>query len=188
MVYLDSFAPFLVVVFSLYLLIALLVTPYIISYLERHKLFEPLIQDTFLQSKGAYYALTSGGGLLHYSYGTEAAREGRRKVLFCHGNSENMDSYVAALERFGRLGYDVWCVTYQGFIPRTLRAKGHEHDDHPTMQVCMANIIEAYSLMGDSNTIVVAFSIGGFVFGSVYDFLVPQPAQIVFLNTFASLV
>lgn len=50
----------------------------------------------------------------------------------------------------------------------------------------MRDVMDAWSVCGRSDAIVIGFSLGGAILGEVYEALSPMPAQLVFLNTFVS--
>ena len=140
--------------------------------------------------------MSSGAGLLHYNQSVPVLQASpRRRVLFLHGNTGSLDDFVSSLDLMDRLGYDVYALEYAGYLPLmasppvgTVLVDGqYWQQSNPSGDTILQNVCEAWSLMGDSNTIVVGFSLGGGALGMVYDRLIPSPAQIVFLNTFFSL-
>lgn len=162
-----------------------------VSKSENKILFHPTPARQYQNVSGQLFYLDSGGAVLHYSPSKPmdmdspnpvqpVARTGtRRKILFLHGNSDNLDIYSSMLNLFWTAGYDLYAVEYAGY--------GVVHQYEPTPARLLENVREAWMKFGDRNTILMGFSIGGILMGQVYDILVPQPAQLVFLNTFASL-
>jgi hypothetical protein len=165
----------LVVLFSIVAMSAAAVLG--IQAIERKQLFQPTRIDRYTRVAGIWYPLSSGGGVLHL---TPNAAPNTRRILFLHGNSLNLDSYAEALEKFATLGYSIYALEYAGYGPTK------KPDDGPSCKTVMRDAFEAWELVGNSDTIVVGFSLGGALLGQIYEQLNPLPAQIVFLNTFWS--
>jgi len=171
------------------LLLLFLMGMYLLGYfavakLEPQALFHPTVVTRYDNLSGSLYPLDSGGAVLHYSgIGHDAIlRQGtRRKILFLHGNTGHLGFYAPVFELLFRAGYDVYALEYIGF--------GVCNSSRPTLSGVMANVQEAWTKFGDAYTILMGFSIGGILIGQWYDRLVfpARPAQLVFLNTFASL-
>jgi len=171
------------------LLLLFLVAMYLLGYfavakLEPRALFHPTVVSRYDNLSGSLYPLESGGAVLHYSgVGHEAmGRQGtRRKILFLHGNTGHLGLYAPVFELLFRAGYDVYALEYVGY--------GVCSHARPTLAGVIANVQEAWSKFGDANAILMGFSIGGILIGQWYEQLVfpARPAQLVFLNTFASL-
>jgi esterase/lipase len=153
-----------------------------VSKSENKILFNPTPTHQYINVSGELFYLDSGGAVLHYQPKGHAVppRNGpRRKILFLHGNSDNLDIYGSMLELYWMAGYELYAIEYAGY--------GVVHKYEPTPARLLENVREAWIKFGDRNTILMGFSIGGILMGQLYDVLVPQPAQLVFLNTFASL-
>jgi predicted esterase len=130
---------------------------------------------------GLWYNLKHGGGLLHY---TPERTLSHRRIFFLHGNSYDLSKYAPALDTLRDRGYDVWAIEYAGFGITTPEKLGFT--TAPNCDSVLVDVEEAWAICGQENAIVIGFSIGGAILGEVYETLTPQPAQIVFLNTFAS--
>ena len=147
---------------------------------EQRNLYQPDKLESYKEIKGNWYTLKSGGGLININPSADNTKTTRR-VLFLHGNSLSLDAYAKALEGLAKYGYSVWAVEYGGYGI----AKGS--GDSPNGETVLRDSMEAYQFCGDSNTIVMGFSLGGAILGEIYDRLNPSPAQIVFINTFCDL-
>lgn len=172
------------------LLLLFLVTIYLLGYfavarLEPMALFHPTVVEQYKNLSGSLYRLDSGGAVLHFSgRGHDAIyRQGtRRKILFLHGNTGHLGLYEAVFELLYRAGYDVYALEYVGYGVCTQYGS-------PTLSGVIANVQEAWIKFSDAHTILMGFSIGGILIGQWYEYLTlpARPAQLVFLNTFASL-
>lgn len=182
---------FCILILLLLTFLALVVT----RYIEHTKLFQPTIlkRNTTSHDPETYYPHTEwtdlrhGGGLLHYTPGRETTSV--RKVLFLHGNSYELKQYLPALDTLKQLNYDVYAVEYAGFgLTKPINSKEPliTLSTVPNNESVLQDVYDAWELCGDPNAIVIGFSLGGAILGETYEQLKPAPAQIVFLNTFAS--
>lgn len=172
------------IVTALVIILVLLLTVialFTVRYFEQSRLFQPTLVRKYKNLKGDWYNLKHGGGLLHY---TPERKTGSRRVFFLHGNSYDLSKYAPALDTLKDRGYDVWAIEYAGFGITKPERLGFT--TAPNCDSVLTDVEEAWAICGDENTIAIGFSIGGAILGEVYETFTPQPAQIVFLNTFAS--
>lgn len=143
---------------------------------EQKNLFQPTKLDRYHLLNGMIYSLPSGGLVLNL---TPNAPANARRVLFLHGNSHNLDVYADALTKIAEFGYNLFALEYRGYgptvVPPTFK---------PNAETVIEDALQAWSLMGTSDGIVVGFSLGGAILSQVYEKFIPEPAQIVFLNSF----
>lgn len=154
---------------------------------EQSKLFVPKICDKYCRVHGKYWYLTSGAILLEYfPRGTPypPANPGPgRTLLFLHGNSENLDAYAEALHMLWCSGYRVMALEYAGYgITRPRQVFNYQAPSATSLE---QDLIQAWSVCGSSDAIVMGFSLGGGLLATMFPYLCPAPAQLVFLNTFA---
>ena len=112
--------------------------------------------------KGGYDATLPG----YVDIGTNGVRiaalvrgpeKGRKAILYCHGNAEDMTSSIAALDAFAANGYTVAAVDYPGY---------GLSDGSPTEDGCYRNVHALYNWLRevrgfkDEDIFVVGFSIG----------------------------
>jgi len=160
-----------------------------------------------LHRRGRFYFLKSGGGLLHYSSGTSnAVHPQYRRILFLHGNGGSLDLCADILEMFHSQGYNVFAVEYYtygicweggagGMWAESQRNQqgGHVDQTHnrpsarDMSQKLIENVLEAWSICGNDHTIVIGFSLGGGLLGMTYNYMLPPPEELVFINTFADM-
>lgn len=165
------------------LLIGAFTAIYTVHQIERSQLFHPTKLHRYQHflhngssSTNRWFTLPHGGGLLQVSVNNL----GRRKVLFLHGNTGSLDLYAKPLITFAQeMGYDIYALEYRGYGIT-------DHTFHPSASSVIIDALDAWKLIGNENTIVCGFSLGGALLGEIYERLVPQPAQLVFLNTFWS--
>ncbi len=162
------------------LLIVLVLAVVGLRHIEQTKLFQPTVVKRYPETfRGQWYPLKHGGGLMNTT--PERNDPSIRRVLFLHGNSYDLAKYDPALKTLEAQGYDVWAVEYAGFGITTPVEK-----DVPNSESCLRDVMDAWAVCGRSDAIVIGFSLGGAILGEVYEALNPMPAQLVFLNTFAS--
>lgn len=147
---------------------------------EQKNLFAPVKLDRYRKLSGMIYSLPSGGLVLNT---TPNAPSNARRILFLHGNTGNLELYKEALDKIAEYGYNVFALEYRGYGP----AKMAEIDGEPNAKTVVQDALEAWNLMGTSDSIVAGFSLGGAILAQVYEKFVPAPAQIVFLNSFGDL-
>jgi hypothetical protein len=96
-----------------------------------------------------------------------------------------VDLFAAGDRQAHGMGYDVYAVEYAGF--------GHAYELPSYLANCrltdllLQNITEAWTHVGDEQTIACGFSLGGITLGAIYDDLTPPPAQIIFASTCGSM-
>jgi hypothetical protein len=146
---------------------------------EQKNLFQPTKLDRYRRVSGMIYSLPSGGLVLNV---TPNASPDARRVLFLHGNSHSLDVYADALTKIAEFGYNLFALEYRGYGP-TVVEEGFE----PNAETVLQDALQAWSLMGTSDSIVAGFSLGGAILSQIYEKFVPQPAQIVFLNSFGDI-
>jgi hypothetical protein len=177
-----------IVAFSLTLLFfwILLITFVLVRHQETTRLFQPEKCRLYKNLRGKWWDLPGGGGLLQVNpkINDSVFNAGgrRRRILFLHGNSYSLAAYAKPLLDMDQLGYDVYAVEYGSFG----RTKGSKKLDSPNAASILQDIYQAWSICGQSDAIVVGFSLGGAALGQVYNYLSPAPAQIVFLNPFCN--
>lgn len=172
-------------VIAVLVLVALLVlfigSVFTVRHIEKDNLFQPTVLAHYPGNlDGRWYKLPSGGGLLNTTPARNNAQT--RRVFFLHGNSYDLSKYKPALSTLENLGYDVWAIEYAGFgITRP-----DDGLECPNSESCLQDVTEAWEICGREDAIVIGFSIGGAILGEMYETFDPMPAQLVFLNTFAS--
>jgi len=152
----------------------------VLRTVEQKYLFVPHVTSAYRKIHGNWIGLRSGGGLLHC---TPHANPSNRPLLFLHGNTGNLDLYEAALKRCGQMGYNIYALEYAGYGIAT----NNKDRKNPDCKSVIQDVLEAWDVCGDSECIVMGFSLGGAILGKIYDHLKPMPAQLVFLNTFHSI-
>lgn len=152
----------------------------VVHAVERKKLFAPTRISHYRKISGLWQPLPSGGGLMQLTPDIDPAA---RPVLFIHGNSGHLDMYAEALWRFSSLGYNVYCLEMAGYGPTV----GPPGGGGPSAKSVVQDAREAWAICGRSDALLVGFSLGGGIVGQIYDELDPLPAQLVFLNTMASI-
>jgi esterase/lipase len=176
---------FFLILFIIMIIVA--IVRWMILRLEVQVLFPGSRIDYYRKLKrGRFYFLNSGGGLLHYSIGTPNDVDTRRRILFLHGQSGSLDLYANILEHLHTQGYNVFALEYYEYGLCWHRSDPLTNNKHISC-ILLDNMYDAWSLCGTSNTILVGFSLGGGVVGQTYNYLMPQPAQLVFINTFYDL-
>ncbi len=142
---------------------------------------------------GTFRFLETGGGLLHFTgeHGYNHVKQ-HRKILFLHGNAGSLDLFAEILEHLDqKRGYDVYALEYYTYGLCWKKEKWSESSKHLAnkhiSEIFIENLLEGWAIMGDPNSIIAAFSIGGGLLGVGYNLLFPVPAQLVFINTFFDL-
>jgi dienelactone hydrolase len=154
----------------------------VVRAVEQNNLFAPTQTNRYKKITGQWIRLKSGGGVMHC---TEHALPNSRRLIFLHGNTGNLDLYDAALRRCASLGYDIYALEFRGY-GTTLQDVPAPDRIAPDARSILRDAIECWQAVGDSNAIIMGFSLGGIALGQIYDELAPMPAQLVFLNTFYS--
>lgn len=183
--YIWGWAPLPVLILSILLLLVFVIRWVVMTYED--KLIFPGAQIDYYRRlfRGRFYFLNSGGGLLHYSYETENHLQGHRKFFFLHGNGGSLDLFVTILEHMHLAGYDVYALEYYtyGICWKNPAWSNQKH----ISCILMDNLLEAWGMFADCHTIVAGFSLGGGLLGMGYNYMIPAPAQMVFINTFSNL-
>jgi pimeloyl-ACP methyl ester carboxylesterase len=108
------------------------------------------------------------------------------EVVFCHGNAGNLDEWWELGVALAKMGYCVHLLEYAGFGVTPQRAPVK-----PTTEGLVRDVDEAWSavVQRPSKAILAGFSIGGGAVTQLLRMLLPErmPAQVVLMNTFASL-
>lgn len=108
-----------------------------------------------------------------------APRTKKRKLFFLHGNGGHLEHFFPFLLLIDRLGYDLFALEYPGFA--------HHSDSKPSARDMIESAVAMWTQFADADSIVMGYSLGGGVLGQIYNKLDPEPAQIVFVNTFRDL-
>lgn len=168
--------------FMTFLVVTMLATFLAIAGLrkvEQKNLFQPTKLDRYRRLSGTIYSLPSGGLVLNV---TPNAAPDARRVLFLHGNSHSLDVYADALTKIAEFGYNLFALEYRGYGPTVV-----EEGFLPNAETVIEDALQAWSLMGTSDGIVAGFSLGGAILSQIYEKFIPEPAQIVFLNSFGDI-
>lgn len=172
--------------FLTFLVVAMLTTFLMVAGLrkvEQKNLFQPLKVTRYKNLGGILYSLPSGGLVLNI---TPNAPLNARRVLFLHGNSHNLDIYADALNKIAEFGYNVFALEYRGYGV-TVVPDDPEGLFTPNAETVIQDALQAWALMGTADSIVAGFSLGGAILSQIYEKFIPEPAQIVFLNSFGDI-
>lgn len=170
----------------LFILCVIWMIPLLVPMMEPKLLFHP-VRVPFYDNLAPYQTdvrvLPNGGLLLRY-FGarpktmieyTQNSEYRSRKILFLHGNAGHIGYFLPAVKQLDALGYDVYMLEYHGY--------GISQKKDVSPEGVIQDLYEAWQACGDSETILMGFSLGGIVMGQGYSQLRPAPAQLVFLNT-----
>ena len=139
----------------------------------------PLGPHSLPQENCVFLPLRTGGLLVQMNLKRDP---NKRSLLFCHGNSGNIDGFFALSEDL-KEKYNLFFLEYAGFgICQTLK--------EPTGKTLLLDLTEAWSLIPETQeAILVGFSMGG---GCICQFLAKvdeslMPKQIMLINSYYSL-
>jgi hypothetical protein len=136
--------------------------------------------DKFIPQENCIFLPLKTGGLLVQM--NLKCDPNKRSLLFCHGNSGNIDGFFALAESL-KDQYNFFFLEYAGYgICHTLK--------EPTGKSLLLDLTEAWSLIPEpQEAILVGFSMGG---GCICQFLAKaeesvMPKQIMLINSYYSL-
>lgn len=106
-------------------------------------------------------------------------------MVFCHGNSGNLNVYYHFLERFSHEGYDVLAIEYDGF------GMNFSKSSAPSVEKCIENTISAYLWAVETKSykrkVFAGFSLGGSIATqALFKLDDPSIQGLILMNTFSS--
>jgi predicted esterase len=173
----------LVLLIVVFIVIALFF--YIVRHLEQKLLLQPLkcydyklLENSILSNNKEI--------IVHpetHSHWIRKKDDNDKVIVYCHGNSGNLNTYMHYIERFFNEGFDVLAIEYHGF--------GMNYSKKSSSDICIQNTIDAYLWMENikkyNRKFFVGFSLGGSIATQTLYRLDDSSIQgLVLVNTFSS--